>query len=161
MMPIDHNISSTLSGALPTFVGSSILFIASSTLIIGCINEVYAVEKSKIQATGNEIEVLKYRGSDAFNFRRKISSFSLFLFISYAVLMISFIATQVSKLSLFDEMILFMPNLGPIKNFLVSKIADEAIYALEIILFPASAIYAVAILRGYIKIRGARILNLN
>lgn len=129
------------AGALPTFVGSSILFIASGTLVFGCSNELFSVGEDKL---------LKYKTTSARWLRRFIRFFSTYLVIAYFLLFLSFFINSTIK---YYPSLAATMKIDALSWFFEICAVDEYIYLFEILIFPLSVIFAAILLRWYISIR--------
>ena len=119
--------------AVPTFIGSGILFLASGTMVVTCTNSMF--EKDP---TG----VFKYQTITAHRLRERLLNFSLFLIIAYGVLFATFFIHQVLKM--------FELPTPPYVGFLLD---DGTIYIMQISLFPSAVLFAAFLVRTYILIR--------
>jgi hypothetical protein len=119
--------------AVPTFIGSGILFLASGTMVVTCSGAMFEKDASG---------VFKYQSLAAHNLRDWLWHFSLFLILSYALLFASFFLHQMFK----------MLDTSP-PGYLSFLLADNTIYIMQISLFPSAVLFAAFLVRRYITIR--------
>jgi hypothetical protein len=119
-------------GAVPTFIGSGILFLASGTMVVACANTMFEKQNG----------ILVYQTTAAGALRRLLARFAEFLIIAYGLLFSSFFLHQ-----LFQRF-----EVTP--HRLISGLLNETnIYIMQIFLFPSAVLFAAALVRMYISIR--------
>jgi hypothetical protein len=119
--------------AVPTFIGSGILFLASGTMVVACSNTMF--EK-------NAAGVYTHQSPRARRLRDLLWHFSLFLIIAYGVLFASFFFHQMCKMLEIDP-----------SRFISFFLDEKAIYIMQISLFPTAVLFAAFLVRMYIGIR--------
>ena len=119
-------------GAVPTFIGSGILFLASGTMVMTCVNAMFDKKNG----------VLIYRTTGARILRSLLKKFSTFLIISYALLFVTFFSHQYCKVMEITPNWFFAPFMN-----------ETPIYLMQIFLFPFAVLFASFLVRIYIYIR--------
>jgi hypothetical protein len=119
-------------GAVPTFIGSGILFLASGAMVVACANTMFEKQNG----------ILVYQTRAARRLRGLLARFAEFLIIAYGLLFASFFVYQVIQRF---EVIPYSP--------IAYLLNENNIYMMQILLFPCSVLFAASLVRMYIYIR--------
>lgn len=119
-------------GAVPTFIGSGILFLASGTMVVTCANAMFEKRRG----------VFVYKTMSALRLRGMLRGFANFLIMSYSVLFATFFLHQFCRIF----------EVTP-KGIFVVLLDEKNIYIMQILLFPAAVLFAAFLVRLYIGIR--------